>query len=104
MRPDATDIFALTALSSLVLFPAITRGLTQRMMSIWQNIISFQRSHPLPLHSDVETVLLAAGSVIFFMSKVRGFRKNDQDSDENLLFMFTAVLGMGLGLFVDPDR
>lgn len=73
-------------------------------MNIWQNLIEFQRAHPIPLHSDIETILLAGGSVLFFVSKVKSFRKSEQDKKENWIFIGTAIVGLILGFLVDPDR
>ncbi|KAG5183041.1 hypothetical protein JKP88DRAFT_273011 [Tribonema minus] len=55
----------------------------------------------VPLNPDFEKALMAIGSIMFYMSRVRTFRGGGSDAERNLATM-SLVAGVLFGMLVDP--
>ena len=96
-----SDAVVASVVAALVLIPDMRRKVADAIADVWFASQQLVRHAEVPFSPDVEAALLAVGSVLFYVSRIRLLRGGGTPQQQTLGW---ASLGLGIlfGLLVDP--
>lgn len=87
---------------SAYISPTLNHMIGRSVGEFYSNTRNFINRIEVPFNPNIEATMLAIGSVIFYVSRVKKFRSQPFACEDNKIAFGTLVLGVLLGLLVDP--